>query len=144
MWSVRQFKTLVDAGFCVIAVGGGGIPVRDDGSSKLYGIDAVVDKDYSAALLATNLQADTLIISTGVDHICLNFGTPEEKPLSRITVSEARTYLEEGHFAVGSMRPKIRAIIRFLEQGGERAIIAQPQHLKQALRGETGTWVVND
>lgn len=137
-------KTLVDANFCVIAVGGGGIPVKDGGENKLFGIDAVVDKDYSAALLAGDLQADTLIISTGVDHICLNYGTPEEKALKQITVSETKQYIEEGHFAAGSMLPKIKAIIRFLEQGGQKAIIAQPHNLKQALQGETGTTVVND
>lgn len=137
-------QTLVDNDFCVVAVGGGGIPVRDSGNAGLFGIDAVIDKDYSAALLAKDLQADTLIISTGVDHICLNFGQPDEKALSKITVSEARQYLNEGHFAAGSMLPKIRAIIRFLEQGGQKAIIAQPQHLKPALLRETGTWVVHD
>ncbi len=139
----RAIHSLVDADFCVIAVGGGGIPVKDSGDSMLLGIDAVIDKDYSAALLAKDLQADTLIISTGVDNICLNYGTPEEKALSKITISETKRYIEEGHFAAGSMLPKINAIVSFLEQGGEKAIIAQPQHLKQALRGETGTWVVN-
>ena len=140
----NAIQALVDAEFCVIAVGGGGIPVKDTGGAMLQGVDAVIDKDYSAALLAKDLQADTLIISTGVDHICLNYGTPEEKALSKITVSETKKYIEEGHFAAGSMLPKINAIIRFLEQGGKKAIIALPQHLKQALQGETGTWVVND
>jgi len=140
----QAIQVLVDAGFCVVAVGGGGIPVRDAGDGLLYGVDAVIDKDYSAALLARNVEADTLIISTGVDHICLNYGTPEEKPLFRMTVSEAKRYIREGHFAAGSMLPKINAIVRFLELGGDRAIIAKPEHLKQALRGETGTWVVND
>ncbi|MFH2128749.1 MAG: carbamate kinase [bacterium] len=140
----KAIQTLVDNDFCVIAVGGGGIPVLDTGGAILKGIDAVIDKDYSAALLAKDLQADTLIISTGVDSICLHYGTPEEKPLSRMTLSETRQYIEEGHFAAGSMLPKIKAIVEFLEQGGQKAIIAQPQHLKQALQGEIGTWIVQD
>jgi len=140
----RAIQSLVDDDFCVIAVGGGGIPVMDVGESMLKGIDAVIDKDYSAAMLAKNLKADTLIISTGVNNICLNYGTPEEKPLTKMTVSETKKYIAEGHFAAGSMLPKINAIIKFLEEGGEKAIISQPQDLKQALRGETGTWIVND
>ncbi len=138
----RAIQSLVNDDFCVISVGGGGIPVMDTGDSHLKGIDAVIDKDYSAALLAQDLNADTLIISTGVDNICLNYGTPEEKPLSRITLSETRQYIEEGHFAKGSMLPKMKAIVGFLEQGGEKAIIAQPEHLKQALQGEIGTWIM--
>ncbi len=140
----RAIQSLVDDDFCVIAVGGGGIPVMDVGESMLRGIDAVIDKDYSAAMLAKNLKADTLIISTGVKNICLNYGTPEEKPLTKMTVSETKKYINEGHFAAGSMLPKINAIVKFLEEGGEKAIISQPQDLKQALRGETGTWIVND
>jgi carbamate kinase len=140
----RAIQSLVDDDFCVIAVGGGGIPVMDVGESMLKGIDAVIDKDYSAAMLAKNLKADTLIISTGVNNICLNYGTPEEKPLTKMTVSETKKYIDEGHFAAGSMLPKINAIIKFLDEGGEKAIISQPQDLKQALRGETGTWIVND
>jgi len=140
----KAIQSLVNDNFCVISVGGGGIPVMDTGDSFLKGIDAVIDKDFSAALLAENLGADTLIISTGVDNICLNYGTPEEKPLTRMTLSETRQYIDEGHFAKGSMLPKIKAIVEFLEKGGEKAIIAQPQHLTQALQGEIGTWVVND
>ncbi|MBT7154454.1 MAG: carbamate kinase [Deltaproteobacteria bacterium] len=140
----QAIQSLVNDNFCVISVGGGGIPVLETGDSLLKGIDAVIDKDYSAALLARDLSAETLIISTGVDHICLNYGTPEEKPLSRLTLSETRQYIDEGHFAKGSMLPKMRAIVEFLEQGGEKAIIAQPEHLKQAVQGEIGTWIVND
>ena len=140
----QAIQSLVNDNFCVVSVGGGGIPVLETGDSLLKGIDAVIDKDYSAALLARDLSAETLIISTGVDHICLNYGTPEEKPLSRLTLSETRQYIDEGHFAKGSMLPKMRAIVEFLEQGGEKAIIAQPEHLKQAVQGEIGTWIVND
>ncbi|MBT6613964.1 MAG: carbamate kinase, partial [Deltaproteobacteria bacterium] len=140
----QAIQSLVNDNFCVISVGGGGIPVLETGDSLLKGIDAVIDKDYSAALLARDLSAETLIISTGVDHICLNYGTAEEKPLSRLTLSETRQYIDEGHFAKGSMLPKMRAIVEFLEQGGEKAIIAQPEHLKQAVQGEIGTWIVND
>ncbi len=136
-------QSLVNQKYCVIAVGGGGIPVMDTGSGKLEGIDAVIDKDYASALLALNLKADTMIISTGVDKICLNFGTRNEKPLDKITVEETKRYMAEGHFAVGSMLPKINAIISFLEQGGKEAIIAKPETLKMALRGESGTHIVN-
>ncbi len=140
----QAIRTLVREGFCVVAVGGGGIPVFDEGEGMQVGIDAVIDKDYASALLARRLKADTLIVSTGVDHICLNFGTPEEKPLERITVSQTKKYIDEGHFAAGSMLPKIKAIVSFLEQGGKQAIVTRPEKLKEAVLGKAGTCIIGD
>ena len=139
----KVIQSLVDQKYCVVAVGGGGIPVMDMGGGILEGIDAVIDKDYASALLALDLKADTIIISTGVDKICLNFGTKDEKPLDKITLDETRQYMAEGHFAEGSMLPKIKAIISFLEQGGKEAIIAKPESLKEALQDEAGTRIIN-
>ena len=133
-------KKLVDAGICVITVGGGGIPVVADENGMLKGIAAVIDKDFASSLLATALGAELLIISTAVEKVALNFGTPEQKSLDTMTLAEAKQYLKEGiHFARGSMAPKIQACIWFLERGGKKAIITDPAHISAALRGETGT-----
>lgn len=133
-------KKLVDAGICVITVGGGGIPVVADENGKLKGIAAVIDKDFASSLLATVLGAELLIISTAVEKVALNFGTPEQRWLDTLTLAEAKQYLKEGtHFARGSMAPKIQACIWFLERGGKKAIITDPAHISEALRGETGT-----
>jgi len=137
-------RKLVDDGFCVVAVGGGGIPVMETSGGLLEGIDAVIDKDYASALLAREVKADTLIVSTGVDKICLNFGKPDEKPLENISLTETRQYIKEGHFAEGSMLPKITAIVSFLEQGGKKAIISRPENLKQAVIGKAGTCINGD
>ena len=123
----------------VIAVGGGGIPVVQERNGLLRGVPAVIDKDAASSLLASDLDADTLIISTGVDQVALNFGKPEQRWLDRITVAEARRYLRQGQFAAGSMKPKIEAAIRFLEKGGRRVIITQPHHLEKAIAGRAGT-----
>lgn len=140
----QVISTLLEAQYCVIACGGGGIPVIDSGGGKLEGIDAVVDKDYASALVATKLNADILIISTSVDKILLNFGTPQQKPLDELTVQETKRYIEEGHFAEGSMLPKINAIVSFLENGGKKAIITRPENLKSALNGGSGTSILNN
>lgn len=133
-------KKLVDAGISVITVGGGGIPVVADEDGMLKGIAAVIDKDFASSLLATALGAELLIISTAVEKVALNFGTPEQKSLDTMTLAEAKQYLKEGtHFAKGSMAPKIQACIWFLERGGKKAIITDPAHISEALRGETGT-----
>jgi carbamate kinase len=140
----NAIQTLVNEGFCVIAVGGGGIPVKEKDTTMLEGIDAVIDKDYASALLAGDMGAETLIVSTGVDNICLNFGKPDEKPLGKMTLAETRRYIKEGHFAEGSMLPKIRAIVSFLEQGGKKAIISRPEKLKEAILGKAGTCIHGD
>ena len=132
---------LVRDGYCVISVGGGGIPVikREDGS--LQGIDAVIDKDFATSLLAADIKADVLIISTGVPTVYLNYGKPDEKALDKVTLSELKQYVAENHFAPGSMLPKIQAVINFLENGGKEAIITNPESLEEAVAGKTGTHI---
>jgi carbamate kinase len=135
--AIRQ---LLDAGMTVIAVGGGGIPVVADDRGDLHGVAAVIDKDLASALLAQRLGADLLLISTAVEKVALNFGTPEEAPINEMTVAEAKAYLAEGtHFAAGSMAPKIQAVINYLESGGSEAIITDPPNIGRAVAGETGT-----
>jgi len=138
-------KKLIDAGMVVITVGGGGIPVVADEQGHLKGVAAVIDKDYSSSLLATSINADLFLISTAVEKVALNFGTPDEKWVDRMTLSEAKQYLEEGiHFRKGSMAPKIRAVIWFLENGGKEVIITTPENIERALAGETGTRITPD
>jgi carbamate kinase len=135
-------KALIDAGFTVVAVGGGGIPVVEDEHGNLTGASAVIDKDYASSLLATVINADLFLISTAVEKVALNYGKPHQVWLDRLTLAEAKKYLAEGHFAKGSMGPKIQAIIWFLEKGGKEALITNPENIARALRGETGTRVV--
>jgi len=135
-------KTLLEAGFVVIGVGGGGIPVVRDEDGSLRGVEAVIDKDYASGLLATSIQADLLLISTAVDQVALNFGQPGQRWLDKMTLAEAEQYLAEGHFAPGSMGPKIRASIKFLKEGGREALITSPENIERALAGETGTRIV--
>jgi carbamate kinase len=134
-------ETLVRKGFSVVGVGGGGIPVirREDGI--LEGVAAVIDKDNASSLLAINIKADAFIISTAVEKVCLNFNQPNQIVLDKLTVVEAKKYIEEGHFAKGSMLPKIQAIVRFLETGGKEAIVTNPESLEKALKGKTGTHI---
>ncbi len=136
-------KTLLDAGHTVITVGGGGIPVIDRGDGELIGTAAVIDKDFASSLLAQTLKADMLLIATAVEKVAINFGKPEQKWLDKMTIAEARAYLEEGiHFAKGSMAPKIQAAIWYLENSGKQALITNPDSIGRALKGETGTWIV--
>jgi len=142
---VASVKTLIDAGIIVITVGGGGIPVIDNGSGNYEGVAAVIDKDYASSLLAQEIKAALFLISTAVEKVALNYGKPDQKWLDRITLAEAKQYLAEGvHFAKGSMAPKIQAIIWFLESGGKQALITNPENIGRALRGETGTWIINE
>lgn len=136
-------QALINAGVVVITVGGGGIPVIDAGEGQYTGTAAVIDKDFASSLLARLIQADLLLISTAVEKVALNFGKPDQKWVDRLTLAEAKQYLQEGtHFAKGSMAPKIQAIIWFLEAGGKHAIITNPENIGRALKGETGTWIV--
>jgi carbamate kinase len=137
-----SIRVLLDHGTLVVAVGGGGIPVvrRPDGT--LTGRDAVIDKDAASCVLACELGASILIKSTNVDKVALNFGTPQQVDLDHMTIADCRRYLDEGHFAHGSMRPKIEAAIAFLAQGGEKVIITRPHHLEEALKGIYGTHIV--
>lgn len=134
-------RTLMEAGYLVIASGGGGIPVirRDKG---LAGVEAVIDKDLSAERLASALGAETLMILTGVDRVALDYGTPTERPVPELTLDEAEAYLGEGQFPPGSMGPKITAAIRFIRAGGEVAIITSPRRAGAALAGTHGTRMV--
>lgn len=134
-------KNLNYAGFAVITAGGGGIPVIEK-NGRLVGVEAVVDKDYASSLLASELQAELLLISTAVEKVYLNFKFSNQRPLKKINVKEAQKYLEEGQFAEGSMAPKIRACISFLEQGGKEALITSPEAIEQALNYETGTRII--
>ena len=132
-------RALISGGCVVITVGGGGIPVvRRDG--KLYGTPAVIDKDFASAKLAELVQADALVILTAVDRVCINWGKPDQKSLAEMTVAEAERYCEEGHFAPGSMLPKVRAAVSFAKTGGQ-AIIASLTQAGAAVRGEAGTVV---
>jgi carbamate kinase len=137
-------SAMVEAGFVVICTGGGGVPVIANEQGDLVGVEAVIDKDLASSLLASTLQADLLLISTGVEKIALHYHKPEQHDLHNMTLSEARRYLEEGHFARGSMEPKIRAVIEYLEHGGKAALITMPETITRALIGESGTWIVPD
>jgi len=139
-----SIKSLIDNGIIAIAVGGGGIPVIDMGNGDYVGTAAVIDKDFASSLLARDIKADLFLISTAVEKVALNFGKPDQQWLDRLTLSEAKQYLAEGHFAKGSMGPKIQAIIWYLEGGGKQALITNPENIGRALRGETGTWIVNE
>jgi carbamate kinase len=133
-------RRLLEAGIIVVAGGGGGIPVVADAEGNLKGTAAVIDKDYTSSLLARRIKADLFLITTAVEKVSLNFGKPDEEPVDRMSSAEARQKLEEGgHFAEGSMAPKIRAILEFLESGGGEAIITDPPSIARALSGETGT-----
>ena len=136
-----SIESLIASGFTVIAVGGGGIPVTEDEAGDLVGAEAVIDKDYASSLLASSIKADLFLISTAVEKAALNFNKPDQKWLDRMTLHEARKYSAEGHFAKGSMGPKIQAIIWYLERGGRQAMITNPENIGRALRGETGTWI---
>jgi carbamate kinase len=135
-------NNLIKAGFSVVGVGGGGIPVIEDENGDLQGVEAVIDKDFGSALLAKMINADLFVISTAVEKVALNFNTPDQEWLDEMTVAEAKRYIEEGHFAPGSMLPKIQAIVQFLENGGKKALITDPEHISEALEGKTGTWIM--
>ena len=139
---LNSIRALLDRGTLVVAVGGGGIPVVRRADGMLSGRNAVIDKDAATCMLASELGASVLIKSTSVDKVALNFGTPQQVDIDQMTVAECRRYLDQGHFAPGSMKPKIEAALAFLEQGGERVIITQPHHLEEALHGIYGTHIV--
>lgn len=135
---------LLQSGSIVIAVGGGGIPVVQNPHGELRelsGVYAVIDKDRASALLARQLQVDLFLISTGVEQIAVNFNTPQQQNLARVTADDLRQYMTEGHFAPGSMKPKVEAVLSFLDNGGREALITNPNNIARALNGETGTWV---
>lgn len=138
----NAIKVLIQGGFVVIGVGGGGIPVVRNEEGGLEGVAAVIDKDRASSLLASEIGADLFVISTAVEKVYINFGKTNQKALDRITVAEAREYIKQEQFAKGSMLPKIQSIVRFLEAGGKEAIITNPESIESALKGEAGTHVV--
>jgi carbamate kinase len=137
-------KALIEAGIIVVAVGGGGIPVIRESNGDIEGVEAVIDKDFGSSLLATMIGADLFVISTAVEKVAINFNKPDQKWLDKLTLAEAKQYAAAGHFAKGSMLPKVEAIIKFLENGGKRALITNPENIGRALKGETGTWIVKE
>ena len=139
---LEAIRRLLENDIVVVAVGGGGIPVIEDEQGRLKGAAAVIDKDLATSLLARDLKADLLIISTAIEKVCLNYRKPDQKDIDRMTLAEAKRYLAEGHFAPGSMKPKVEAIVEFLESGGTQALITDPPHLVAALEGKSGTWIV--
>ena len=142
---IEAVRQLLSAGFVVITVGGGGIPVVADADGNLSGVAAVIDKDLASSLLATEIGAELLMITTAVEKVALRYGTPEQEWIDRMTLAQAKEYLADGtHFAAGSMAPKIAAVVGFLERGGATAIITDPQNVERALEGETGTTIVRD
>lgn len=138
----EAIRSLIGAGFVVIAVGGGGIPVVETPDGELRGVEAVIDKDFGSALLASMIGADLFVISTAVEKVALDFGKPTQRGIDRMTLAEARSYASEGQFARGSMLPKVEAVARYLEAGGKAALVTNPENLGRALAGQTGTWIV--
>jgi carbamate kinase len=136
-------RALIAVGAIVIAGGGGGVPVVHDPDGTLRGVEAVIDKDLTAERLAVLVGADTLLLLTGVRRISLHYGTPEQRDLAEISLEEARRHLADGQFPAGSMGPKVKAAIRFIEDGGREAIVTAPEALAAALRGTDGTRIVN-
>jgi len=137
----EAIKTMVDSGIVVIASGGGGIPVVENSEGHFKGVEAVIDKDLAGERLAEVVDADTFLILTDVEKVKLNFGKPNEKNIDKMTLVEAKKNLEEGHFLAGSMGPKVRACVRFLEWGGKKAVITSLDNALDALEGKTGTTI---
>jgi carbamate kinase len=138
----KVVRHLVENGYVVVAAGGGGIPVIADETGMLSGVPAVIDKDLASAVLAREINADLLVISTAVEKVFLNFGKPDQRALDLMTVADAKKYAAEGHFKAGSMLPKIDACLQFIQNGGREAVITCPEKLSLALDGRTGTRIV--
>ena len=131
--------SLVGAGFTVVAVGGGGIPVIENDKGEIQGVEAVIDKDSASALFAASIDADMFVILTEVDKVAINFNKPNVQWLDNLSIEDAKKFLTEGQFGKGSMEPKIKAILSFIEKGGRQALVTNPDNMLRALRGETGT-----
>ncbi len=137
-------RTLVERDTIVIAAGGGGVPVFETEDGKLEGLDAVIDKDHASAVIGQEIGATVLCILTSVESVCLNFGEPNEQQLGTVTVNEMKAYLDAGHFPKGSMGPKVRAAISFIEQGGEMVVVTSFTMARDAIKGAGGTRIVPD
>jgi len=135
-------KTLVSEGFVVIACGGGGIPVFAKENGDLRGVEAVIDKDYASSLLAQSLNADLYLIATAVEQVALHFKTPNQRWIAQMTAAEAELYIQQGHFAKGSMEPKVDSIVQHIKNGGKLGMITTPWNIQAALNGDTGTRIV--
>lgn len=140
--NLEIIKTLIKEGICVIAAGGGGIPAYYDGHDNIKGVEAVIDKDYTSALLAAELKADLFVILTNVEHVAIHFGKKNQKNLTRVRLKEIKRYYEKGQFPPGSMGPKIRSAINFIEGGGKEVLVTCARELLRALRGKSGTRIV--
>jgi len=138
----HMIRDAVRQGHIVIACGGGGIPVHRKPDGQFGGLEAVIDKDLTSSVLATDVGAALLVILTAVKQVCANFGRPDERPLGAVTLEEIEKLQAEGHFPPGSMGPKIEAVVRFLRAGGRRALITNPESLPQAIDGRAGTHFV--
>jgi len=139
---LEVIKTLAGAGYLVIGCGGGGIPVVEDGDGTLRGVEAVIDKDLASSLLARTIGADLFMVATGVERVAIHFNTPKQLWLDRVTIAEAERYYVEDQFDKGSMGPKIRALIDYLEAGGKEGLVTNTENIGRALAGETGTRIV--
>ena len=135
-------KALLSAGFNLVTVGGGGIPVVRNDKDELRGVDAVIDKDLASCLLARELHAGLLVISTGVDQVSINFGKPDQRNLERVVAAEMRKHYEDGQFPAGSMGPKVKAALDFIASGGREVVITSPENLKVAMSGRGCTTIV--
>jgi carbamate kinase len=139
---IQAIKSMVKEGICVIAAGGGGIPVVVDENGNISGINAVIDKDLSTALLASDLSVNLMIILTSVEKVFINFNKPNQKALDQLTIFEAKQLIDQGQFAKGSMLPKIQAALMFIAKGGKRVIITSPENLVPAVLKNHGTHIV--
>lgn len=135
----RVIQDLVHSGKIVITAGGGGIPIIIDGNGLFQGVEAVIDKDHAASLIASEGKADLFIILTNVNRVYLNYGKPDEKPIDEMSIDQAQTYLDQGQFPPGSMGPKIQAAIDYIHHGGKEVLITSANHLKAALLSRSGT-----
>ncbi len=138
----KTIKNLVEQGNIVISCGGGGVPVYIQEDGTFEGVDAVIDKDFASGLLAKEIDADLLVILTGVDRVAINYGKPDQTDLDELSIEDAKKYLAEGQFPKGSMGPKILAAIRFIEQGGNKVLITSIERIVDAFEGKTGTLII--
>ncbi|MFQ5759099.1 MAG: carbamate kinase, partial [Candidatus Bathyarchaeia archaeon] len=138
---IGAIQKLVDSGVIVVASGGGGVPVVERDGGTLQGVEAVIDKDLAAEILAREIKAETMLFLTNIQGVAINYGKPGQRFLDRMTLEEAKRYLREGQFPPGTMGPKIEATMRFLESGGEKAVVSTLEEAFEALNGRAGTTI---